>query len=117
MDPMPSGAAAHQCGESAHAQTLGAGGGAKGADMGGVAAMGEAGAAAALATLGRARSGAQATMHPAAAVPHRRLAAGAAGAGTGAAAGRGQEIAGLGAVPQPTASVGRQAGGRGRRRE
>src|SRR5262245_14730596 len=80
-----------------------------------IEAVGEAGAAAALAALGRARTRAQAAMHPAAAVPHGRLTAGAAGAGAGAAAGRGQEIAGPGAVPEAAAAFWRQAGGRGKR--
>jgi hypothetical protein len=96
---------------------MGAGGDTEGPDVSRIAAMGKAGAAAALAALGRARSGAQAAMHPAAAVPHGRLAAGAAGAGAGAAAGRGQEVARRGAVPQAAAAVGRQAGGRGERRK
>jgi len=117
MDPMPSGAAAHQNGKGANAAAVGAGGRAKRADMGGVAAVGEPGVAAALATLGRARAGAQAAMHPAAAVAHGRLTAGAAGAGAGAAAGRGEEVAGPGAIPQPPAAVRRQAcGGQERRK-
>jgi hypothetical protein len=93
---MPSGAAVHQGDEGADSAAVGTGGGAKGTDIGRIAAMGEAGTAAALATLGRARAGAKPAMHPAAAVRHGRLTAGAATAGTGAAPGRGQEVAGPG---------------------
>src|SRR5580765_1418478 len=107
MDPMPSGAAAHQGGQGVDAAVVCAGGDTEGADLGRVAAMSEAGAAATLAALGRARAGAQAAMHPAAAVLHGRLAAGAAGAGAGAAPGRGQEVARPGAVPEAAAAVGR----------
>jgi hypothetical protein len=117
MDPMPSGAVTHQGSQGADAAVPGAGGGAEGPDMGRVAAMGEARAAAPLAAPGGARAGAQAAMHPAAAIAHGRLAAGAAGAGACAATGRGQEVAGAGAVLQPAAPVGRQAGGRGQRRK
>ena len=105
MDPMPSGAGAHQAGQAAEATAVGAGGGAKGTHTGGVAAVGQAGAAAALASLGRTRAGAQAAMHPTATVPHGRLAAGAANPGPGAAARCGQEVAGLGAVLEPAAPV------------
>jgi hypothetical protein len=117
MDPMPSGAAAHQGGQGVDAALVGTGGGAEGADPGRVAAMSEAGAAAALATLGRARAGAQAAMHPAAAVPHGRLTARAPGAGAGAATGRRQEVARLSAVLQAAAAIQRQAGDRGKRRK
>lgn len=96
---MPSGATPHPGGQGTDAQALGAGGGTQRADGGRVAAMGKADAPAALPALGRARAGAQAAMHPAPAVLHGRLAAGAAGASAGAAARRGQEVAGLGSVP------------------
>jgi hypothetical protein len=117
MDPMPSGAAAHQGGQGEDAAVVGAGGDPEGADVGRVAAVGEPGAAAALAALGRARAGAQAAMHPAAAVLHGRLAAGAAAAGTSTAAGRRQEVARPGTVLQPAASVRRQTRGRVERRK
>jgi hypothetical protein len=110
MDPMPSGAAAHQGDESADAAAVGAGLGPERADVGGIAAMSPAGAAAALAALGRARAGAEPAMHAAAAVRHGRLAAGFAAAGAGTTARCGQEVAGPGAVLEPAAPVGRQAG-------
>jgi hypothetical protein len=113
MNPMPSGAAAHRGHKRLDAATVGAGGGAELTDVGGVAAVGEAGAARAGEAFGRARTGAEAAMHPAAAVRHGRLAAGAAAAGAGAAPGRGQEITGAIAVLQAAAPVGREGGGDG----
>jgi hypothetical protein len=110
---MPSGAAAHQGDEGADAAAVGAGFGPQRADVGGIAAMSPAGAAAALAALGRARAGAEPAMHAAAAVRHGRLAAGSAAAGAGTTARCGQEVARPGAVLEPTAPVGRQAGSRG----
>ena len=68
--------------------------------------MDAAGAGAAGATFGSPRACAQATMQAAAAVAHGRLAAATAGAGAGVAAGRGQEVARLGAVAQAAATVG-----------
>jgi hypothetical protein len=116
MDPMPSGAGAHQGDEGADAATMGAGFGPEFADVGGVAAMGEAGAARAGETLGRARPGAEAAMHPAAAVAHGRLAAGAAAAGAGAAARGGQEVARRVAVLETAAAVRWEGGGGGLRK-
>jgi hypothetical protein len=112
--PMPSGGLKAE--EGAHAAEMGAGFHHQGAAGGRVAAVGEARAGAAGAALGGARAGAQAAMQAAAAVGHGRLAAAALLPGAGAAPGRGQEIAGPGAVPQPPAAVRRQAGGRGQRR-
>src|SRR5262249_11204561 len=103
---MPSGAADLQrVNDRVHVAATGSAGAAQGHHLGGTEAMGEAGAATALAALRRARAGAEAAMHPAAAVSHGGLPAGAAGAGARAATGRGQEIAGLGAVLQPAAPV------------
>jgi len=103
---MPSGAAAAQ--EGVHAAELGAALSHEGAGGGRVKAVLQARAGAAGTTLGGARSGAEAAMHPTTAVLHRRLAAAAAGAGMGAAARGGQEIAGLGAVAQASAAVDEQ---------
>jgi hypothetical protein len=118
MDPMPSGRAGLQrADERVHVAATGSAGSAQGHHLGRIKAMGEAGAAAALAAFGRARAGAEAAMHPAAAVLHGRLAAGAAGPRASTAAGRGEEVAGFGAVLQPAAPVRRQAGGRGNHRK
>jgi len=117
-DPMPSGAADLQrVNDRVHAAATGSAGAAQSHHLGRIEAVGEAGAAAALAARGRARAGAEAAMHPAAAILHGRLAAGAAAAGAGAAAGRGQEVARTGAVAEPAAAVRRQAGGRGEGRK
>jgi hypothetical protein len=75
--------------------------------------VGAAGGGAAGAARGRAGAGAEAAMHPAAAVPHRRLPAAAAGTGLGAAAGRSQEVTGRGAIPEPAAAVRREGGSGG----
>jgi hypothetical protein len=113
MNPMPSGAAAHQGDQGADAAAMGAGFGPEFADVNGVAAVGEAGAARAGETLRRARPGAEAAMHPATAVAHGRLAAGAAAAGAGAAARGGEEVARAVAVLEPAAALGREGGGGG----
>jgi len=108
---MPSGAAEFQrVDDRVHTAATGSASAAQGDHLGRIEAVSEVGAAAALAAFGRARAGAQAAVHPAAAVPHGRLAAGEADAGAGAAARRSQEVAGLGAVLQAAAPVGRQAG-------
>jgi hypothetical protein len=105
---MPSGAADfHRGEERVHAAAVGCRGAAQGRGLGRVEAMGAAGGGAAGASLGRAWTGAETAMHPAAAVLHGRLATAAAGAGMSAATGRGQEIAGTGAVPQAAAAAGR----------
>ena len=113
MNPMPSGGPGDAGAEGAGAAGLAAGFAQEGADCGGAGAVLPAGPAAAGEAFGRARSRAEAAMHPAAAVPHGRLAAGAAGASAGAAPGRRQEVARLGAVLQVAAAVDRQAGGPG----
>jgi hypothetical protein len=115
---MPSGAPDPQPGEERiHTAAMSSGGAAQGDHLGGIEAVLQAGAGAAGAALGGARSGARPAMHPATAVLHRWLAAAAAGAGLGAAARRGQEIAGLGTVPQAASAVWRKAGGRRARRK
>jgi hypothetical protein len=112
--PMPSGAADHQRREErVHAAAVGGAGAAQRDHLGRVEAVGAAGGGAAGAPLGRARTGAEPAMHPAAPVLHRRLAAAFAGAGVNAAAGRGEKVAGRRGVPEPAAAVGRQAGGGG----
>ena len=113
-DPMPSGAVRpHRRDERIHGATERGAGAAQGDHLGRIEAVLQARASAAGAPLGGTRPGAQAAMHPATVVLHRRLAAAAAGAGMGAAARGGQEIAGLCAVAQAAAAIGRQAGGRG----
>jgi hypothetical protein len=87
MDPMPSGNAGGQVGrEGAEvAGSMDRAGAER--DVGaGAAAMGEPGGAAAREAGGRARAGAEAAMHPAAAVGHGRLAAAVTGPRAGAAA-------------------------------
>jgi len=109
---MPSGAADLQCGEErVHAPAIGSARAAQGEHFGRVEAVDAAGGGAAGAPLGRARTGAEPAMHPAAAVLHGRLAATAAGPGIGAAARGGQKVAGRGTVPESTAAVGREDGG------
>ena len=107
MDPMSSGEAraAEDC---ARAAKLGTGGAAEGGDPGRAGAVLPAGAAAAGEAGGCARAGAEAAVEAAAAVAHGRLAAFAVAAGAGAAAGRGQEIAGGVTVLQPAAVGGRE---------
>ena len=102
---MPSGGGAHEGDGGAQAEELGAAGAAQRRHLDRAQAVDPAGAAATGETLQRTRAGAEAAMHPAAAVAHGGLAAGAAAAGAGAAAGRGQEIAGAIAVLQPAAAV------------
>src|SRR5882724_7508587 len=86
-DPMPSGDAGGQLACEGAEAAGGVGGARAERDMGaGAAAMDEPGGAAAREALGRARTGAEAAMHPAAAVGHGRLAAAAAGPRAGAAA-------------------------------
>lgn len=108
---MPSGAADLQRGkERVHAAAIGGAGAAQGDHLGRMEAVDAAGSGAAGAAFGRARAGAEPAMHPAAPVPHGRLAAASAGAGARPAAGRCQKIAGRRAVPKPAAAVWRQAG-------
>src|SRR5262249_49170022 len=59
---------------------------------------------------GRARTGAEPAMHPAAPVGHGRLAAAAVGPRPGAAARGGQEVAGRRVVPESATTVGGKAG-------
>src|SRR6185295_10562253 len=94
--PMPSGGAPAE--EGADAAEMGAAFRHQGAGGGGIGAMLQARAGAAGAALDGARACAQAAMQPAATVAHGRLTTAAGGAGVGAAAGRGQEIARPGAV-------------------
>jgi hypothetical protein len=84
------------------------GGGSLGAErpeIGGPAAMAEPGAPGALPPRRGGRAAAVAAMQPAAAIGHRRLAAGAAGPGARAAAGDRGEVAGGVAVAQPAGAV------------
>jgi hypothetical protein len=107
--PMPSGAASLQRGEErVHAATIGSPGATQGDHVGRVEAVSAAGGGATGPPRGRARTGAEPAMHPAAPVPHGRLAAAFARAGPGAAARGGEEIAGDGAVSEPTATIRRQ---------
>jgi len=110
MNPMPSGGGGDAGAESAGAAGLEPRLAQEGADVGGAGAMLPAGAATAGKSGGRAGAGAEATMHPTAAVRHGGLAAGAAATGVGAASRRSQEIAGAIAVLQTATAVGRQAG-------
>src|SRR5262249_43770039 len=110
-EPMPSGDADSE--EGAHAAEVGAAFGRQRAGGGRIEAVLQARAGAAGATLGGAGPRGQAARQAAAAVAHGRLAAAATGAGVGAAAGRGQEIAGPGAIAEAAGPVGRQAGDRG----
>lgn len=111
---MPSGAAGLQRGdERVHAAALGGTGAAQSGDLSRVETVGTTGGGAAGAALDGARTGAEPAMHPAAAVPHGRLAAAAACTGTGAAARGGEEVARHGTVSEPAAAVGRKGGGEG----
>ena len=110
---MPSGAAVHQGEKGADTAGVGAGGGAKGTDVCGIAAVGQAGAPGAGKTFSRTRAGTETAVHPAAAVPHGRLAAEAAAARAGAAARSGQEIAGSIAVLEAAAPIERETRGAG----
>jgi hypothetical protein len=108
---MPSGAVAGDEGESrAHAAEAQVGLAAQGRHFRRAGAVLPAGAAAAGETIGRARTGAEATVHAAAAVGHGGLAAEAAAAGPGAAAGCGQEVSGRVAVLEPTPPARRPIG-------
>src|SRR5262245_58958772 len=98
---MPSGAAHRQGSEEGvHAAAVGGTGATQGDNLGRIEPMGAAGGGAAGAARGRAGTGAEATMHPAAAVLHGRLPAATASAGPGTAARRRQEVARGGAVSQ-----------------
>jgi hypothetical protein len=109
---MPSGAADLQRGEErVHAAAIGSAGAAQGDHVGRVETVEAAGGGAAGATCDCAGAGAEAAMHPAAAVLHGRLAAAFAGAGPGAAARGGQKVAGRGAIAEPATAVPPQAGG------
>jgi hypothetical protein len=109
---MPSGAAGLQGGEECvHAAAVGSAGTAQGDDLGRIETVGPAGGGATGAPLGRARTGAQTAMHPAAPVAHGRLAAAAVRAGAGTAAPGGEKVAGRGTVPEPPAAIGREGGG------
>ena len=80
MDSMPSGDASGQRAREGAEAAGGVGGAGAEREVGaGAAAMDEAGGAAARPGRGRARAGAEAAMHPTAAVRHGRLAATAAG--------------------------------------
>jgi hypothetical protein len=110
--PMPSGAAALQRGEErVHAAAIGSPGAAQGDHLGRIETVRAAGGSAAGAPLGCARAGAKPAMHSAAPVRHGRLATAFARAGPGAAARRGEEVAGRGTIPEPATAIRRQAGG------
>jgi hypothetical protein len=106
---MPSGKTREAGVQSAGTAELEAGLAQEDAGLGRAGAVLPTGAAAAGEALGRARSGAEAAMHPAATVGHGGLAAFAAAAGAGTATWCGQEVTGAVAVPQLTATAGRQA--------
>ena len=110
MNPMPSGGPGDAGAEGAGAAGLEAAFAQEGADRGRARAVLPAGATAAGEAFGRARSRAEAAMHPAATVGHGGLAAGAAATGVGTASRCTQEIAGAVAILQTATAVDRQAG-------
>jgi hypothetical protein len=114
---MPSGELAGEVGHPGQAAADGGGGRTQADDWGGAATVDEAGGAGAAPPLGGAGTRAFAAVQAAAAVLHRRLAAGAAGPGLRSAARRRQVVAGRIAVLEPAAPEGRTASrspGRGR---